>query len=168
MIDKFILDACCGGRMMWFNKKHPNTIYIDIEPKEKGICKERLNFSCEPDMVADFRNLPFEDKRFKHVVWDPPHLLRLKETSIMRKKFGVLNAETWQSDLKKGFNECWRVLEDYGTLVFKWSEGEITLKKILELFPEEPLYGHPTGKSGKTKWMCFMKIPKTCAPSEKP
>lgn len=160
MKDKFILDVCCGGRFFWFNKNHPNTIYTDLEPRPKGICKERPNFSCEPDITADFRNLPFKDKIFKHVVWDPPHLLRLTESSIMRKKFGVLNHKTWQSDLKKGFSECWRVLDNYGTLVFKWNEGEITTKEILELFPEEPLYGHPTAKSGKTKWMCFMKIPK--------
>ena len=36
MKDKFILDACCGGRMFWENKKHPNTIYIDNRLKEKG------------------------------------------------------------------------------------------------------------------------------------
>ena len=34
--DKFILDACCGGRMMWFNKNHPNCLYIDIRKEEKG------------------------------------------------------------------------------------------------------------------------------------
>ncbi len=159
MKDKFILDACCGPRFMWFNKKHPNTIYVDIRKEEKGFVKERPNCCVDPDVIADFRNLPFKDKQFKHVVWDPPHLLKLMETSIMRKKFGVLNSETWQADLKKGFNECWRVLDDYGTLIFKWNEGNIPTKKVLSLFPVEPLYGHPTAKSGKTKWMTFMKIP---------
>ena len=38
--------------------------------------------------------------------------------------------ETWQSDLKRGFKECWRVLEDYGTLIFKWSDSEIPFKKM--------------------------------------
>ena len=28
--EKFILDVTCGGRSMWFNKKHPNAIYTDI------------------------------------------------------------------------------------------------------------------------------------------
>ncbi len=156
--EQCILDACCGGRTFWFNKNHPNTLYIDIEPRPKGICQERPNWCCEPDLVADFRKLDFPDKRFKHIVWDPPHLLKLQKTSIMRKKYGTLNAETWQSDLRMGFNELWRVLDDYGTLVFKWSEGSIPIKKILPLFKETPLYGHPTAKNGKTKWFIFMKI----------
>ena len=33
---KFILDACCGGRMMWTNKNHPNAIYIDNREVEAG------------------------------------------------------------------------------------------------------------------------------------
>jgi|GEM_PF-4955529 len=33
---KFILDACCGSRMFWFNKKHPNTLYMDIREYDKG------------------------------------------------------------------------------------------------------------------------------------
>lgn len=27
--EKFILDACCGSRMFWFNKAHPNAVYMD-------------------------------------------------------------------------------------------------------------------------------------------
>ena len=30
MEDKFILDACCGSKMFWFDKKQPNTKFIDI------------------------------------------------------------------------------------------------------------------------------------------
>ena len=39
--EKFILDACCSGRMMWFNKKHPNATYIDIRKESKGFSKHR-------------------------------------------------------------------------------------------------------------------------------
>ena len=158
---KFILDACCGGRMFWFDKHQPNTLYIDNNPRGPGICKERPNFQVNPDIVMDFRALALPDKRFKLVVWDPPHLKTLKETSIMRKKFGCLQAETWQADLTKGFKECWRVLDDYGVLIFKWCDIEIPLLEVLKLFKEEPLFGHSTGSKEKTKWLCFMKIPKT-------
>lgn len=33
-MDKIILDACCGSRMFWFNKKHPNAIFADIRDEE--------------------------------------------------------------------------------------------------------------------------------------
>ncbi len=167
MENKFILDACCGGRMMWFNKKHPNVLYIDNRREEKGLCKERPEFEVKPDMVMDFTNLEFPDKKFKLVVWDPPHGLTFSKSSIMSKKFGCLNAETWQGDLKKGFKECWRVLEDYGVLVFKWNDMEIPYKKVLSYFTESPLFMNITAgpKTLKTKgtrsyWFCFMKIPK--------
>lgn len=156
---KIILDACCGGKMFWFNKKQPNTLYIDNEPRAKGTCDFRPNFSCEPDLIADFTDLPFEDNYFKHIVWDPPHLLNLNKTSIMRKKYGTLHSETWRADLKKGFNELWRVLDVNCTMVFKWNEGSIKINEVLSLFSQEPLYGHPTAKHGKTKWCVFMKIP---------
>jgi len=160
MNNKFILDACCGGRMFWFNQKHPNVMYIDKRNLQKGHCPQRKSHSVLPDKVMDFTNLEFENNSFKLVVYDPPHLKTLGETSYMAQKYGVLNAETWQGDLKKGFKECWRVLEDYGTLIFKWSETEITLKAVLKLFPYDPLFGHTTGSKEQTKWICFMKIPK--------
>lgn len=39
---------------MWFNKSHPNALYIDKFPRPKGICKERPNFHVAPDLVMDF------------------------------------------------------------------------------------------------------------------
>lgn len=143
---------------MWFNKTHPNAIYIDIRQERPS--KLRPNFEVKPDKIMDFRVLDFPDKTFKLVAWDPPHLLTLGQTSEFRKRFGGLNQDRWQSDLKQGFNECWRVLQDYGVLIFKWSVEEIPLKKVLKLFPEEPLFGHSTGSKSKTKWLCFIKIPK--------
>jgi hypothetical protein len=160
MKDKFILDATCGGRTIWFQKQQTNTIYIDNQPRAKGIIKQRPNFSCEPDIIMDFTDLKFIDKTFKMVVWDPPHMLELNKTSQMRKKYGSLNRETWQFDLKKGFNEIWRVLQDYGVLIFKWNEGDIPINDVLSLFSEGPLFGHTTGSKSKTHWVCFMKIPK--------
>ena len=160
MKDKFILDAACGGRMFWFNKHHPNCIYIDYRVAEKGHCKYMKGHEVNPDVVMDFRALDFEDNSFKLVVWDPPHMKTLGETSAMRKKYGCLNAITWQGDLKTGFNECWRVLEDFGVLIFKWNEAEIPMKQVLNLFPVEPLFGHREASDSKTKWFCFMKIPK--------
>lgn len=158
MKDKFILDACCAGRMFWFNKKHPNALYIDIRKEEKGFVKDRPEYEVNPDMIMDFRDLKFPDKYFKMVVWDPPHIVRFGNKSWMSQKYGMLG-KTWKEDLTKGFSECYRVLDDYGTLIFKWSEAEIKVKEVLSLFPITPLVGHPTARSGNTKWFVFMKIP---------
>lgn len=157
---KVILDACCGPKAMWYNKNHPNAIYIDIR-KEETLGPHRPNQNVMPDYVMDFRQMEFPDKSFKLVVFEPPHLMSLGENSFFRKKFGCLNAETWQDDLKKGFSECWRVLEDYGTLVFKWSDNEIAFQEVLKLIPHEPLFYNTTNYKATsiTKWFCFMKIP---------
>jgi len=167
MNNKFILDACCGGRMMWVNKHHPNALYIDNRIEEKGHIEGfNPNHEVKPDMVMDFRDLKFEDNSFKLVVFDPPHLSTLTETSIMRKKFGVLNAETWPYDLSKAFEECWRVLDDFGVLIIKWNDIEISHKKLLKLFHTKPLFmnitaGHKALESGnRSYWFCFMKLPK--------
>ena len=162
---KVILDACCGGRMMWLNKKHPNALYIDNRTFAKGgIPKYNPGFEVAPDIVMDFRDLKFPDKRFKLVVFDPPHLSTLTETSILRKKYGCLNAETWQSDLTKAFSELWRVTDDYGVLIIKWNDIEIPYKKILALFSQQPLFMNITAgrkylKDGaRSYWFCFMKL----------
>lgn len=158
MKNKFILDVCCAGRMFWFNKEHPNTIYNDIRKEEKGFIVARPNYEVNPDTMMDFRDLKFPSRSFKLIVFDPPHIHRIGNKSWMAQKYGMLK-KTWREDLKKGFDECWRVLEDYGTLIFKWSESEISIKEVLSLFDKTPLFGHPTARSGNTKWFAFMKIP---------
>ena len=160
---KFILDACCGMKYMWMNKNHPNTIYMDIRKEEKGFNKNRPYDNVSPDIMGDFTNLPEEikAKRFKLIVWDVPHFKARKLTGNLLKCYGGLNPETWQSDLKKGFTELWNVLEDYGILLFKFSDYHIKFKEVISLFPVNPLFYNITNTSGKsdTKWFCFMKIP---------
>ena len=157
---KFILDVCCGPKLFWFNKQHPNVLYIDRRIRKKGYNDYRKNREIKPDIVADFRSLPFSNKTFKLVVFDPPHIIAKGENFRMVKDYGWLNKETWKEDLKKGFNECWRVLEDYGVLVFKWNEASIKKKEVLNLFQKQPLFGHPIRSKIPTHWFCFMKIPK--------
>jgi len=160
MKDKFILDACCGGRMFWFNKKNPAALFIDKRKLPKGSIKDRHNFCVDPDIIMDFRKLEFPDKSFKLIVFDPPHLRSIGKNSWMAKKYGVLED---LNDLKLGFNECWRVLEDYGVLIFKWSteieKRSTSVKDIIKLFEKEPLFGHTSGSKSHTHWLCFMKIP---------
>lgn len=74
----------------------------------------------------------------------------------MAKKYGVL-LPTWELDIKAMFDESMRVLEIDDILIFKWNEAQITLNKALEVIGVEPLFGHVTGKHGRTIWLAFMK-----------
>lgn len=141
IVEKPVLDACCGGRMMWFDKHHPLALYVDIRSAPKGICPERPEFHVAPDMIADFTDLPFADRQFKLIAWDPPHILDLGANSIMCKKFGTLQSDSWRSVLRKGFNELWRVLDVNGTLVMKWNEESISVGELLKCFSPPPYLG---------------------------
>ena len=154
---KVILDAACGGRMFWFNKKHPNAIYIDNRKTTKGF-GYNPGHRVSPDLLMDFRDMKFPDKSFRLVVFDPPHLISNSDKTNMVKTYGKLNRETWREDIKAGFDECWRVLENYGVLIFKWNEFSIKKKEVLKLIEKEPLFGHKIQSKTKTHWFCFMKL----------
>ena len=150
---KKILDACCGSKIFWFDKNNKNTIYMDIREYEDILCDGR-KLEIKPDIIGDFRSIPFKDKTFKLVIFDPPHLMKVGIKSWLAKKYGKLNPDTWKQDLKKGFNECMRVLDNYGVLIFKWNEEQIKLKEILRLINYNPLFGN---KRAKTHWLVFFK-----------
>lgn len=141
--------------MFWFDKQNRDVLFCDNREYEDILCDGR-KLEIKPDMICDFTNLPFPDKSFKLVVFDPPHLLHIGESSWMAKKYGKLD-DNWREMIRDGFNECYRVLDDYGVLVFKWSENQITVKEILDVIGQQPLFGHKSGKLNNTHWMCFMK-----------
>ena len=155
---KPILDACCGSRMFWFDKKNKNVVFMDNRTLETTLCDGR-KLSVKPDVVADFRAMPFGDNSFRLVVFDPPHLVNAGKNSWLAKKYGVLE-KTWREDIKAGFDECMRVLDCQGVLVFKWNEDQIKQKELLSIVGEKPLFGD---RRGKTHWMVFMKMSGECA-----
>lgn len=147
-----ILDVCCGSKMFWFDKDNKDVIFMDNRELEDTLCDGR-KLVIEPDVVGDFRNIPYKDNTFKLVVFDPPHLIKAGENSWLAKKYGKLN-ETWPMDIKNGFKECMRVLDKYGILIFKWNEEQIKVKDILKVIDYKPLFGN---KRAKTHWLVFMK-----------
>ena len=54
--DKLILDACCGSRMFWFDKKNPNVLFQDIRDKEYILCDGR-KLEVHPDVILRGANL---------------------------------------------------------------------------------------------------------------
>lgn len=171
--DKPILDACCGGKMFYFDKKDDRVLFQDIRSVKSVLCDGRA-FEVNPDVVADFTDMPYPDGSFRMVVFDPPHLLRnvrrsrfadiygglnpnAMPTGYQHIKYGSLPNLDWKDMLGKGFSECFRVLVPGGFLIFKWNETDIKVSEILKLTPHKPIFGHISGKRSNTHWICFMK-----------
>ncbi|WP_251854515.1 class I SAM-dependent methyltransferase [Enterococcus italicus] len=147
-----ILDACCGSRMFWFDKQNPDVTFMDIRQEYEELPSGHI-INVNPDVVADFRSMPFEDNTYDMVVFDPPHLLRAGKKSWLAKKYGRLD-NNWPNDIHQGFVECMRVLKPNGTMIFKWNEEQIKLKDILATIDFKPLFGN---KRAKTHWLVFVK-----------
>lgn len=156
-----VLDPCCGTRMFWADKANSDVIFGDIR-FEKITVKDQSHgrkggqrtLCIEPDALMDFRALPFADKRFSLVSFDPPHLIRAGEKSWLAAKYGKLS-DTWQDDIRQGFAECFRVLTADGVLVFKWNETQVKVSEVLALTSIKPLFGHVSGRKGLTHWLVF-------------
>ena len=140
--------------MFWFDRENKNTVFMDNREFEDTLCDGR-RLKVSPDIVADFRQIPFPDESFYLVVFDPPHLVRAGENSWLAKKYGKLKLDTWEDDIRQGFNECMRVLKVNGVLIFKWNEEQIKLKDVLATIKYKPLFGN---KRAKTHWLVFMKL----------
>lgn len=147
-----ILDACCGSRMFWFDKHHPDTVYMDNRELSVVLCDGRV-LNVKPDVIADFRSMPFADETFYLIVFDPPHLVKAGEDSWLAKKYGLLETN-WKDDIRQGFIECMRVLKPNGTLIFKWNDDQIRLSEVLKAIGEKPLFGN---RRSKTHWLVYMK-----------
>jgi len=165
-LDHVILDPASGSRMMYFDKEDQRVLFGDIRQESHVLCDGRA-LEIKPAMLMDFAQLPFADGSFKMVVFDPPHLLRAGPKSWQSAKYGKLNVD-WREMLAKGFTECFRVLDDWGTLVFKWNETQIRVSEILALTDMKPVCGHQSGLRSNTHWIVFLKPPAPHTPEIKP
>lgn len=156
---KKILDVTCGSRSIWFDKHHPAAVYCDIrEERFDGLWKGKNSVvDICPDVICSFTDLPFPDESYSLVIFDPPHLIRAKETSWLVKKYGKLD-DNWPQMLRDGFQECMRVLKPDGVMIFKWSEHDIPAEKVWKAIGQKPLFWHHSGKKMGTFWGCFMKL----------
>lgn len=158
-----VLDACCGSRMMWFERDDPRALFMDVREgewsKDYGTPSSagRKPIVVRPDTRGDFTSMPFLDESFWLVVFDPPHHTAAwfgKGCSIMQNSYGVL-LPGWEEMLRRGFVECFRVLKPNGTLIFKWGDREIPVSRVLGLTEQRPLFGSRSSKNAH--WIAFLK-----------
>lgn len=176
--EKFILDVTAGMRKIWFDKNQENTVFLDKKDDSEllmdyrntmrainryGIGNYKKRVRTNPTVVGDYAKIEYPNNTFDLIVFDPPHFIKKKQDVHWKfKTWGCLNAETWQSEIKKATRELLRVLKPHGILIFKWNDTDVSVKEVLTLFPIKPLFGHlgtRRKKKNRTYWLCFMKIP---------
>jgi len=89
-----VLDACCGSRMFWFDRRDSRAVFVDKRQERHtlpdvssaGGARELV---IDPDHVADFTALPFPSDTFALVVFDPPHFERNGARSWVGLKYGT-------------------------------------------------------------------------------
>jgi hypothetical protein len=156
--------------MFWFDKADDRCLFVDnrvedhtVTDRSHGKARGTRSFSVRPDVLASFEALPFADDSFPLVVFDPPHINH-GGRGYMVKKYGRLN-DDWREVLRRGFSECFRVLIPLGTLIFKWSECDISVNDVLALTPNKPLLGQRCGAKARTHWIVFQKDEATSTPT---
>jgi hypothetical protein len=85
------------GEGTWWKVWHPNIL----------ICHDRYRLD-----GVDFRNLPYSDKHFGAVAFDPPYKLNGTPTPTVDLRYGVDKPMRWQDKMemiKDGITECARV-----------------------------------------------------------
>jgi|GEM_PF-1486080 len=159
-----VLDACCGSRGFWFDKQDGRALFVDVRRESVKVDdRQRKDGSkwggwtihVNPDVQADFADLPFPAGTFALVVFDPPHRTSLSG-AVMAAQYGGLTGD-WREMLRRGFAECFRVLRPEGTLIFKWNDKDVLVREILALTDAKPLFGHKSGKQNQTHWIAFLK-----------
>ena len=100
-------------------KENPLILFADIRDEEHTLCDGR-SLKVHPDIVSDFTDMPFLDKSFKLVVFDPPHLLKVGQNSWLAKKYGKL-PEDWPRVIKK--KELMNAFEYLKITAFSFSNG---------------------------------------------
>lgn len=66
-MNKLVLDATCGSRMIWFNKNNELAVFVDKRELDceaiwtSGDGQATRYCAIHPDVIADFTDLPFED-----------------------------------------------------------------------------------------------------------
>ena len=116
-LPKRILDATVNGGRFWHGRTHP-VVGMDIEAKH------------HPDLVGNNTAMPYQDKVFDVVVYDPPHIPN--QGKDKSKDFNIRFGLVLRSSKENGYSfshtyppflrEAYRVLKPEGILLCKISD----------------------------------------------
>lgn len=129
-----ILDACCGGKMFWYEKDLDFVTFQDVRAGIKEYSGGR-KIRIEPNHIGNVTDMDFGDETFDLVIFDPPHMIRAGKTSWLNIKYGKLP-------------------EENGVLIFKWNETQLKFGEVIKHSPYRPMLGD---KRGLTRWTVFVK-----------
>ena len=175
-----ILDATAGNRVIWNVKDLDSVIYVDIERQIER----------KPTLFADNTKLPFRDKTFDTVFFDPPygwnfksmfysfpneHLQKAQYATLTRNGtpsyYGMERYKTREaliSYIYRAQKELCRVLKDDGLLWFKWNELRFPLPRVqivLDRWEEVLRFELKSRKQQlgreQTFWLCLTKLQNT-------
>ena len=119
-----ILDLSAGHRAIWFNKRHPYAVYLDIRPE------------VSPDVVADSRALPPTiGTDFDLIVFDPPHV-NFGATAELSKQYGHHTTDEIRDIISRTAQEAHRVSKPNALLALKWNDHDQRLARILALMAQ--------------------------------
>lgn len=144
-----ILDLSAGNRAIWFNKNHPDAVYLDKRAE------------CNPDIVCDTCAIPATaGSGFDLVVFDPPHM-NCGPNSNMSKTYGYHTTAEILKTIEGTAKEAHRVTGSGALMALKWNDHDIKLQRVFDLMPQwEPLFGHLTkdGPGSKTYWVMLRRL----------
>lgn len=69
-----ILDACCGGKMFWYEKDLDFVTFQDVRVGIKEYSGGR-KIRIEPNHIGNVTDMDFGDETFDLVIFDPPHMI---------------------------------------------------------------------------------------------
>lgn len=142
-----ILDLSAGRRAVWFNKNHPDTIYLDKRPE------------VNPTIVCD-TNQGIPGSGYSLICWDPPHM-NCGPNSNMSKVYGYHTTKQILELIEKTSKEVHKVSVENALMALKWNTHDISLKRVFNLMPDwEPLFGHLTkdGPGSQTYWIMLRRV----------
>lgn len=108
-----ILDLTFGQGRFWKKQRPDSLIGIDLFA---GVKKDG-KLAAKGDVRADFRSLPFRNRKFGGIIYDPPHVKRNETPG--HSVYNFYNTQSWDRTFSHALSEMWRCLRPDGTVIAK-------------------------------------------------